>query len=335
MEDRQRLEDCVWIFVILYFVVGVPLWMWYSSTYLGGFRTEMKKGARRPVEGAADNVTNSTQSERSWVYLHDQLNNTRYSPEQLKYMEARAAIEKRQSSEEQALITFFEGWYEDAQRDSPESLADTLVSDVLEGWFSMRTPGKNDAVAFHTTDLGSDLRARIEKSMMECWNSDTACESRIYGHLHYGEDDKLYYDARNAQFFSKHASFVRVILIDVVQPVRNLEGVPHRVAEILPVFYSEHPLTDEAWVVDHLHPDDESLVELNTDRSEYSTIDYTEFYPEMVNYIHSKVDGAMGIRISEVIGVQESGPSLRFVYYPTQVIILEESKQATVQEGEL
>jgi hypothetical protein len=328
MEDRRKLEDCVGIFLILYFVVGVPLWMWYSSTYLGGFRTEMKKGARMPVEGAAENVTNSTQAERNWVYYHDQPNSTIYSPQEQKYRDERKALLKRQADKTMAYISKFENWYEDSSVNDAAPVGDTLFSEFIRNWVNVGKPNKAYAYQYSSGVSGEEELAKLEEISVACLNSDEACKPQVYGHLHYGEHvEKGYYDARNAVFMFKSSDSVRTFSLDVAKLGFDSNMHVSDVDKILPVFLSENPLTDEAWVVDPKFPEDSSAMGSNNQTFVDSTFTYEKYFVELLNFMHDEMDGVIGVRFTELMVVRDLERRTRLQHGVRHTLILKNPEQ--------
>jgi hypothetical protein len=304
MEARGRVGA---MFIIFFFLVVIPAWVFVGWYFLGLFRTTPLKGTKHPNK--TGNSTNGTDAPkvtvalRWWVYQHPPTNTSRFSQEEEAFRKKREEVAKRVADMEAWYIEYFENWYALGGFDSPELLGGRFYSTFLQPTSSMWMVDGPRLTQKQAVSPPSDIvQQKVGALLHLCVANSTDCNPRIFGHLHYGADPNKYYDVRNAIFLSKRDGFVRVFVIDVARSKLDIDGSSDDF-ETLALFNSEKPLTDSAWHVDPDYPDTEDAMEVTVSLFKNSTIVYDGFFPPILSYLHGAMDGMIGLRFTEFVGV--------------------------------
>jgi hypothetical protein len=304
MEARGRVGA---MFIIFFFLVLIPAWVFVGWYFLGLFRTTPLKGTKHPNKTA--NSTNGTDvarvevKPRWWVYQHPPTNTSRYGPEEEAYRKKREALAKAQAEFDSWYIRSFEGWYMEDAMQSPDLLGGAFLADFVFGFFKMGIPQeKRYKPIVKSIPPSTLLLDKCRDIISRCLSDALHCAPIVLGHLHYGEAPDVYYQARNAFFVSRQNTFVRLFVIDLVRLQSNPDGSVPDLVQMLRLLESENPLTDGAWIVDQEYPDSEDRMSINIATFSASTKIYDEFFPPILNFLHQEREGIFGIRFTEVIG---------------------------------
>jgi hypothetical protein len=302
-EDRETCGKIAFVLVVAWFFVGVPLMMFGGRFHYGLFRTEPIKGLKYP--GNTTNSTNGTVAvkPRFWVYQHEVTNTSFYSPAEEAYRKQRAEIAELHATRDKTYITMFEAWEAQVHLREPKLVGDSFFSRLVLFLFREGIPSPDLITKRLSVEPRPEQLDAAKSIVKECLADRRACESRIFGHLHYGEDSNYYYDSRNGIFISKQESFVRVFLIDVARLGSAPDGSFSDIKNSIDLFHSEKPLTNEAWVVDPEFPETQDMMEIHNSAFKTSKRIYDPFYLPILNFLRLEIDGVIGVRFVEFIGL--------------------------------
>jgi hypothetical protein len=328
IEARGRIGA---MFIFFFFLVALPAWVFVGWYFLGLFRTTPLKGTKHPNKTA--NSTNGTDvarvevKPRWWVYQHPPTNTSRIGPEEEAYRKKREEIAKKQAEKEDWLVRFFEIWYATARIGSPDLLGEGFFSGFIDATASSRMlEGRGMKTELAIIPPSESVLAKSMGWIQSCLSASNKCDSRVFGHLHYGDDSDKYYDVRNSVFVSIQDGFIRLIVIDVARLGQKLDGSPEDVSVALGLFNTENPLTDEAWHVDPLYPDTEDAMELSDATFKKSTMVYDKTFPPILNFLNQAMDGMLGLRFTELVGLIQPPnggsdiPEVKLVHGDTHVM---------------
>jgi hypothetical protein len=335
MEARGRTGA---MFIIFFFLVAIPAWVFVAWYFLGLFRTTPLKGTKHPNKTA--NTTNGTDVARVevrprwWVYQHPPTNTSRIGPEEEAYRKKREKEAEDYALAQERYVINFERWY-GSVGDVSEGLMGRMFSEnFLTGVFEGRMPfGKQFKISQEYTQPSVPVLSKCRNIIEACLTNPTACDSHIYGHLHYGDNPEIYYEARNAFFVFKGASFVRVFVIDVIRLPTQFGDNPVNPQPLVALMESEHPSTDEAWLVDPEYPESEDAMGVDDTVFKDSKIKYDAPFNAILNYLNVAMDGVLGLRFSEVLGIMSpaieemESSKVELVHSDTSIMTLKERKR--------
>jgi hypothetical protein len=304
MEARGRVGA---MFIMFFFLVAIPAWVFVGWYFLGLFRTTPLKGTKHPNKTVnSTNGTDTTQvtvAPRWWVYQHPPTNTSRIGPEEEAYRKKREEMDREFARAQKKYITNFEIWYGVAHGKSPELIGGSFFTEFLNGVFEARMPaGRRYKTSQMNVPPSTAILIKTRDMIDVCVADPTACGSRILGHLHYGDNPDIYYDSRNAFFVFKGDDFVRVFVIDIIRLPAGFGDTPVDPSPLIALIESEHPSTDEAWCVDPEYPESEDAMSVDTATFKESKMIYEEPYNAILNFLHAATDGILGLRFTEVVG---------------------------------
>jgi hypothetical protein len=266
----------------------------------GNFRTTPKKGRPHP------HLPPEQHYNRTWVYLHPPFENDDHlTPAEREYRIMREIWARNKADLYRRLVVSIDTVFREVYIDAKFLVLQELAP-VGESWFIQNHFREGLEEASGVSSPSGYMIARAENIVNGCLTGTAECQARVSSHTHEGDDPndtELYYDVISGVFpYNNTNGVVRVLFVEIARFGKAKSGGLADVQKVVPLFLSENPMTDEAWIPNPQYPSDEQPMHADYSDLKRGKFIHANTTKALFNFLYSHIDDPLGLRMTEFVG---------------------------------
>lgn len=265
----------------------------------GNFRTTPKKGRPHP------HLPPEQRYNRTWVYLHPPFENDDHlTPAEREYRIMREIWARNKADLYRRLVVSIDKLYR-AVEIGAKALVLHKLAGTGESWFIQNQYREGLEETSGDSSPSAYMIGLAENIVNGCLMGTPECQARVTSHTHEGDDPddtELYYDVISGVFpYNNTNGVVRVVFVEIARFGKAKSGGLADIQKVVPLFLSENPTTDEAWIPNPEFPSDEQPMVADYTELLRATFDHTNTTKALFNFLYNQIDDPLGLRLTEFV----------------------------------